>query len=62
VGLEALAVLLRHLGIRCRVLGARTTVPALMTAVQVTGAPVVVVVSHLHTGRQRAIEAIRAAH
>lgn len=61
VGLEALTLLLRHNGVRCRLLGARTSVTALLTAVQATGASVVVVVSHLSTGRHRAVEAIRAA-
>jgi DNA-binding transcriptional MerR regulator len=61
VGLEALCVLLRHERWSCRLLGARTAVPALAAAVHATGADAVVIVSHLSSGRARAVESIRAA-
>jgi DNA-binding transcriptional MerR regulator len=60
VGLESLAVLLRHQRVPCRLLGARTPIVRLLTALEARGAPAVIVVSHLSIGRQRAIEAIRA--
>jgi methanogenic corrinoid protein MtbC1 len=62
IGLEALGILLRYEQWSCRLLGARTSVDALTTAVQATGAGAVVVVSHLNTGRQRAILSLHAAH
>ena len=62
IGLEALGILLRYDGWACRLLGARTSVAALATAVQATGAGAVVIVSHLNTGRQRAITSLHAAH
>ncbi len=61
VGLEALAVLLRHHGQRCRVLGARVSVRTLTTAVRVNRPRGVVVVSHLRTNRASATRALRAA-
>jgi DNA-binding transcriptional MerR regulator len=61
IGLEALCVLLRHERWSCRLLGARTSVPALGAAVHATGARAVVIVSHLSSGRARAVEAMRAA-
>jgi MerR family transcriptional regulator, light-induced transcriptional regulator len=60
LGLEALAVLLAYQGWSCRVLGARTPGPSLVTAVRATSASAAVVVSHLSVGRRPAIEAIRA--
>ena len=60
IGLEALATLLRYRRWACRSLGARTTVAALTTAVLATGAHAVVVVSHLNTGRKRAIQSLHA--
>jgi DNA-binding transcriptional MerR regulator/methylmalonyl-CoA mutase cobalamin-binding subunit len=60
VGLESTAVLLRYQGWPCRVLGARTSTVTLATAAQAAAAAGVVVVSHLATGRTRAVEAIRA--
>ncbi len=62
IGLEALCVLLRHDRWSCRLLGARTSVPALAAAVHATRAGAVVIVSHLNSGRARAVESIRAAH
>jgi methanogenic corrinoid protein MtbC1 len=62
IGLEALTILLRYDGWACRLLGARTPVPALGAAVQATGAGAVVIVSHLNTGRQRAITSLHAAY
>jgi MerR family transcriptional regulator, light-induced transcriptional regulator len=62
VGLEALAVLLRYRQWPCRMLGARTSVPALTAAVAASGAGAVVVVSHLNNGRKRAIQAVHAAN
>jgi methanogenic corrinoid protein MtbC1 len=61
IGLEALCVLLRYDGWSCRLLGARTSVPALNTAVQATGAKAVVIVSHLSSGRARAVQSLSAA-
>jgi methanogenic corrinoid protein MtbC1 len=60
IGLEALATLLRYRRWSCRSLGARTSVAALTTASQATGARAVVVVSHLSTGRKRAVESMHA--
>ena len=60
IGLEALCVLLRHERWSCRLLGARTSVPALGAAVHATGAGAVVIVSHLGSGRARAVESMRA--
>jgi methanogenic corrinoid protein MtbC1 len=60
IGLEAMATLLRYRRWACRSLGARTSVPALTTAVRATGARAVVVVSHLNTGRKRAVQSLRA--
>jgi DNA-binding transcriptional MerR regulator len=62
IGLEALAVLLRYQHRSCRILGARTPVVALTTAVQATKVPAVVIVSHLSTGRHRAVQSLRAVH
>jgi DNA-binding transcriptional MerR regulator/methylmalonyl-CoA mutase cobalamin-binding subunit len=61
VGLEALTVLLRSRGWNCRLLGARTSIPALAAAVHATGASAVVLVSHLNSGRGRAVQSMRAA-
>jgi DNA-binding transcriptional MerR regulator len=61
IGLEALCVLLRYRHWSCRLLGARTSVPALAAAVRATGARAVVIVSHLGSGRARAVESLRAA-
>jgi DNA-binding transcriptional MerR regulator len=61
IGLESLCALLRHEGWSCRLLGARTSVPALAAAVQATRASAVVIVSHLNSGRARAIQSLRAA-
>jgi methanogenic corrinoid protein MtbC1 len=60
IGLEATAVLLRYEGWGCRVLGARTSTVTLTNAAQAAAAAGVVVVSHLATGRLRAVESIRA--
>lgn len=65
IGLEAMAMLLREDGWACRVLGARTPTPTLAAAAAATAALAVVVVSHLSTGRIRAIasmEAVRQLH
>ncbi len=61
IGLEALCVLLRHEGWSCRLLGARTSVPAMTAAMHATGADAVVIVSHLSSGRARAVESLRTA-
>lgn len=61
LGLEALALLLRAEGTRCRVLGARTSVRALATAVRANRPSGVVIASHLRANRARATEALRAA-
>ena len=62
IGLESTGVLLRHQGWACRVLGARTSTLTLATAARATPVAGVVLVSHLATGRLRAIESIRAVH
>lgn len=62
LGLEALALLLRHKGWPCRVLGARTSTASLTTAAAATGAAGVVIVAHLPTGRRRALASITAIH
>jgi methanogenic corrinoid protein MtbC1 len=61
IGLEALCLLLRYDGWSCRLLGARTSVPALDTAVRATDAKAVVIVSHLNSGRARAVQSLLAA-
>jgi methanogenic corrinoid protein MtbC1 len=60
LGMEALAVLLRQHGRSCRLLGARTPTPVLRTAALASAASAVVVVSHLNTGRRRAVESLTA--
>ena len=60
IGLESTAVLLRYQGWPCRVLGARTPTTTIATAARATAVAGVVVVSHLATGRLRAVESIRA--
>jgi DNA-binding transcriptional MerR regulator len=60
MGLEALGLMLRNRHWACRQLGARTPVPALRTAVLASGAAGVVIVSHLSTGRHRAVQSMRA--
>ena len=60
IGLEALALLLRHQGRLCRVLGARTPTDIAVAAARSTGAAAVVVVSQLVTARRRAVETIEA--
>jgi methylmalonyl-CoA mutase cobalamin-binding subunit/DNA-binding transcriptional MerR regulator len=62
IGLEATAVLLRHQGWPCRVLGARTSTATIATAARATAVAGVIVVCHLATGRLRAVESIRAVH
>ncbi len=62
IGLEALALLLRQEGWPCRILGARTSTVSLTTAAAATGAAGVVIVSHLPTGRRRALASITAVH
>lgn len=61
IGLEALCLLLRHEGWNCRLLGARISVPAVAAAVHATSAQAVVIVSHLNSGRARAVQSLRAA-
>lgn len=61
IGMEAMRVLLRYHGQACRFLGSRTSVLALTTAIRVTGARTVILVSHLNTGRLRAVASLRAA-
>jgi DNA-binding transcriptional MerR regulator len=61
IGLEALTVLLRYRRRACRQLGARTDVAALLVAIDASAASAVVIVSHLSSGRHRAVESIRAA-
>lgn len=61
IGLEGLGVLLGQRGWACRLLGARTPVRSLVTAVQGSEAAAVVLVSHLAVVRRSAVEALRAA-
>jgi methanogenic corrinoid protein MtbC1 len=61
IGLEALAVLLSHQRRRCRVLGGRTSVQALTTAVQANRPSAVVIASHLRANRKSATLSLRAA-
>ncbi len=61
IGLEALGVLLGQRGWGCRMLGARTPVRSLVTAIEGTAASGVVLVSHLAAVRRSAVEALRAA-
>jgi DNA-binding transcriptional MerR regulator len=60
IGLEAMALLLRDHGWACRVLGARTPTLTLTSATIATSALAVVVVSHLSTGRLRAVASMEA--
>lgn len=60
IGLESLALLLRSQGWPCRLLGARTPTLTAVTAARATGGSAVVVVSHLATGRLRAVQTIQA--
>ena len=60
VGIEALAALLTHGGTGCRLLGPRTPLRVLLTAVVATPAAAVVVVSHLPTQRRPAVDSIVA--
>ena len=62
IGLEALGLLLRQEGWPCRILGAHTSTSSLTTAAAATGAAGVVIVSHLPTGRRRALASIIAVH
>ena len=61
IGLEALCVLLRYEGWSCRLLGARIPGAALVAAVKASTPGAVVIVSHLSTGRARAVQSMRAA-
>jgi DNA-binding transcriptional MerR regulator/methylmalonyl-CoA mutase cobalamin-binding subunit len=62
IGLESIALLLRYQGWPCRVLGARTSTVTIAAAARATAVAGVVVVSHLATGRLRAVESIRTVH
>ena len=62
IWLEALALLLRHGGWPCRMLGAHTSTAALTSAAAATGAAGVVLASHLPTGRRRALASLAAVH
>ncbi len=61
IGLEALGVLLSHQKRRCRVLGSRTSVRTLTTAVQANRPSAVVITSHLRANRMSATLSLRAA-
>lgn len=61
IGLEALAVLLRHHRRPCRVLGTKTSVRTLTTAVRANRPSAVVIASHLRNNRASAAMAVRAA-
>lgn len=60
IGLEAMALVLRDEGWACRVLGARTPTLTLAAATTAAAALAVVVVSHLSTGRLRAVASMEA--
>lgn len=60
LGLESFAAVLRHRGVDCRTLGARTPVESLVSAVHQANAYGVVLVSHLPSGRAAAVSALRA--
>lgn len=60
IGMESMALLLRSQGWPCRVLGARTSTLTAATAARASGAGAAVVVSHLATGRLRAVQSIVA--
>jgi len=62
IGLESTALLLRYRGWPCRLLGARTPTLTVATAARASAVAGVIVVSHLASGRLRAIESIRAVH
>jgi methylmalonyl-CoA mutase cobalamin-binding subunit/DNA-binding transcriptional MerR regulator len=62
IGLECLAMLLRHQGIACRILGPRVPTPTVVTAANASDAAAVVIVSHLASGRRLAVESIQALH
>jgi MerR family transcriptional regulator, light-induced transcriptional regulator len=62
IGLEALGTLLRYQQWSVRLLGARTSVPALETAIHATRAGAAVIVSHLNSGRARAVQSLHAAN
>jgi methanogenic corrinoid protein MtbC1 len=62
IGLESMAILLRYRGRACRLIGARTSVPDLTTAVRANSSRAVVIVSHINSGRLRAIQSLHAAN
>ena len=59
IGLEALNAILRQRGWPSRVLGARVSTSTLLSAATTADAVGIVVVSHLATGRRRAIETLQ---
>jgi MerR family transcriptional regulator, light-induced transcriptional regulator len=61
IGLEVLGVLLRHRGRSLRMLGPRTSLRTLTTAVRATRPSGVVIVSHLQATRLSAAQSLRAA-
>lgn len=61
IGLEAFYVMLTRRGLSCRLLGAQTPVPSLITALSSTKATGVVLTSHLSINRRAAVAALRAA-
>ena len=61
LGLEGLGLLLRREGWSCRLLGPRIPVPDLIAALRTPGVGGVVIVSHLSSGRARAVESLHAA-
>ena len=62
IGLESMALLLRSQGWPCRLLGARAPTATVAAAARASSAAGVIVVSHLASGRLRAVESIRAVH
>ena len=61
IGLEAFYVMLTRRGLSCRLLGAQTPVPSLITALSATKAAGLILTSHLSINRRSAVGALRAA-
>jgi hypothetical protein len=61
IGLEALGLLLRYQRRTCRMLGPRTSIRAITTAVKANKPSAVIIVSHLHATRLSATQSLLAA-
>jgi methylmalonyl-CoA mutase cobalamin-binding subunit len=60
IGLEAMGTLLRHAGFSCRMLGPRTSIRLLSTAIRASHPDAVILVSHLRSSRLGAAQSLRA--